>query len=230
MLVGFYQTLLLVLAVSGAVKITSPDQAAKALVAAHMVRGPIEARYKVSRRGARLLGAAEMTLAFAGFAFSQSTALSVLVAMGVAVTFVGFNAFISRLEALDPDASCGCFGKSAAPPGPMHKVFNFSAAALAVSVAVLATATSELPSFGNVVSQGWTVSIPYLAALVIGSIVFLHGPALVGELHHATDHGHHDHGQTATFSVDHSALTPQDQDHSAGHSQNRLGRRRGKRR
>ena len=221
MIVGFYQTLLLVLALSGATKITNPGQAGRALVSARMVPGPLNRRYKLSQLGARLLGVAEVGLAVGGIVSSQSGEFSALLAMAVAAMFVGFNLFIARLIAIDPDASCGCFGASAAPPGPMHKAFNYGAAAIAIAVAVVAAGTGGLPIAPAVSAQAWAWLVPYAATLIIGAALFLRGPSLIGELNSAISHDDHGHIHAPTFSVDHSALTP-----SVGAQPKRTVRRR----
>lgn len=208
MLVGFYQTLLLVLALSGATKIINPDQAGRALVSARMVPGPLNRRYRLSRLEAQLLGLAEVILAVGGIGSSRSGDLSAFFAVAVAAMFVGFNLFIGRLMTIDPGAGCGCFGESSAPPGPMHKAFNYVAAVIATMVAVMVSATGNLPLPPTVSAQAWSWLVPYGATLIIGAALFLRGPSLIGELKNAISQDVHDHNHATTFSIDHSALTP----------------------
>lgn len=208
MLVGFYQTLLLVLALSGATKIFNPEQAGRALVSARIVPGPLNRRYKLSHLGAQLLGLAEVILAMGGLGFSHSATPSVIFAVAVAAMFVSFNLFIGRLMTIDPGAGCGCFGGSSAPPGPMHKAFNYVAAVIAIVVAVMVSATSTLPLPPTVSAQAWSWLVPYGATLIIGAALFLRGPSLIGELKNAISDDGQEHSYASTFSIDHSALTP----------------------
>ena len=202
MLVGAYQTLLVILVVSGASKLWRPAQAGTALTDARLVPGSLKRRYKLSHLLGRLLGSVEVVVAItAAFALRTAPDASILIAIsavGVAATFAGFNWFIARLSKIDPGAGCGCFGPTDAPPGPAHRRFNWAATAVAMAI-VIATASSA--SVPNLMPQNLALTLPYLALIAIGSVLFLKGPALLAEVDAAISDDGYDHVRSETFKI-----------------------------
>jgi hypothetical protein len=67
-------------------------------------------------------------------------------AIGVALSYAGFTAFVLRaLVGSSPLASCGCFGKIDTPPTPGHVVVTAVLALASAGVATDATAPLGVP-------------------------------------------------------------------------------------
>lgn len=124
------------LAVAGLVKVREPLSLVRALRAAGLrVRAPLLARWV--RAGA----AAEAALGTAALVRPGP-----VLALGVAVSYAGFTAFVLRaLRSGSPLASCGCFGKSDTPPTAGHAVVTALLAIAAALVAAGSSAVVDLP-------------------------------------------------------------------------------------
>jgi len=129
-----------VLAVGGMAKLRAPDATTPMLAALGL-----PARTLV----ARLLGAVEVGIGAATFLLGGR----VLAAL-TALLFVGFTVSILRLRARgDASVSCGCFGRSSAPPSTIHVAVDTAAALVAAAAAAVAAPgfvdlRSELPAGG----------------------------------------------------------------------------------
>ena len=83
---------------------------------------------------ARALGAGELGVGVAAFLLGGPVLAAV-----TALLFAGFTVSILRLRASgDAAVSCGCFGRSSAPPSVLHVVVDALAAVVAVTAAVVA--------------------------------------------------------------------------------------------
>ena len=112
-----------VLAVGGFAKLRAPGATAPMLRSLGLPSGPW---------AARALGSVELGVGVAAFLLGGW-----LLAAIVAVLFAAFTVAILRLRAAGPEAaSCGCFGRSSAPPTLIHAVVDAAAAAVAVAAAV----------------------------------------------------------------------------------------------
>jgi hypothetical protein len=126
----------LLLGVAGLAKVHAPLPLVRALRSAGLrVRAPLLARW------VRLGAAVEAALGFAAVVHPGR-----LLALGVALSYAGFTAFVLRaLRSGSPLATCGCFGKTDTPPTPTHAVVTSLLAAAALLVAFGSTATLDLP-------------------------------------------------------------------------------------
>lgn len=115
---------------------------------------------------ARVLGVGELGIGAAAFLLGGR-----VLAVVVAVLFAGFTVSILRLQAAgDPAVSCGCFGRSSAPPSVVHVVVD----ALATIVAVVAVAVAA-PGFVGMRTDlpGAGISYVLVVAVAVGLVVGL---------------------------------------------------------
>jgi hypothetical protein len=146
-----YLAAALLLLAAGLAKAIEPLSLVRALRAAGLtVRAPLLARW------VRVLAGAEALLGLAGAVHPTR-----LPAIGVAVSYAGFTAFVLRaLSAGSPLASCGCFGKVDTPPTPGHVVVT---AALALSSAGVATGSSARLDLPLVLVSAALAYVTYVA-------------------------------------------------------------------
>ena len=149
------------LVVAGLGKVWRPRPTAQALYAAGLPG---------SEPAVRALGASEIVVGLAAL-FAPAPWNALLVAAAYTV-FAGFVSFL--LIARPASASCGCAGSRETPPSWLHVGMNLTAAAVAVSAAVVGTASlpetvselgvAALPAAIGLVAAGW------LAAVVVGEV------------------------------------------------------------
>lgn len=113
-----------VLAVGGAAKLRDPHASSPMLQALGLPSRPALAR---------LLGLVELAVGAAAFFLG-----GVVTAALVALLYAGFTIAVAKLRADDADVSCGCFGRSSAPPTLVHVAVDGAAAVVAVAAAVTA--------------------------------------------------------------------------------------------
>jgi hypothetical protein len=126
----------LLLVAAGGAKTLEPLSLVRALRAAGLrVRAPLLSRWvRVAAAAEALLGA---------FAVLHPTRLA---ALGVAVSYAGFTAFVVRaLRSGSPLASCGCFGKTDTPPTPGHAIVTVVIALASTLVATGSAAPLDTP-------------------------------------------------------------------------------------
>jgi Methylamine utilisation protein MauE len=111
-----------VLAVGGIAKLLGPEATVPMLRALGLPSSPVLAR---------LLGAVEVGVGAAAFLVGGRG-----LAIAVAVLFTIFTIAVLRLRAGGEAVSCGCFGRSSAPPTMVHVVVDVVAALVAVAAAV----------------------------------------------------------------------------------------------
>ena len=126
----------LLLVAAGLAKAVEPLSLVRALRAAGLpVRAPLLARW------VRVFAALEAALG--GLALVRPGTLP---AIGVALSYAGFTAFVLRaLRSGSPLASCGCFGKTDTPPTPGHAAVTAVIAVAAVLIALGGAAPRDLP-------------------------------------------------------------------------------------
>ena len=111
-------------------------------------------------RWVRLLAAVEALLGLAAVVYPGR-----LLAIGVALSYAGFTAFVLRaLRSGSPLASCGCFGKVDTPPTPGHVIVTALLAVAATLVAVGPAASLDLPL---VVVSAVLAYVTYVALAVL---------------------------------------------------------------
>ncbi|HEX2578077.1 MAG TPA: MauE/DoxX family redox-associated membrane protein [Aquihabitans sp.] len=138
----------LLLALAGALKVSSPAPTRVALRSAGLPDSVL---------AARLIGAGEVAVAaYALLAGGRSAAL-------VALAYVAFAAFSLRvIRATRGRASCGCFGASDAPLTTLHVGVDLAVAAVA-GLAVL----DPVPGIVDVAADTPLAGIPFLAFTVL---------------------------------------------------------------
>src|SRR6478735_7806251 len=112
-----------ILAVGGAAKLRDPEATVPMLRALGLPASPVLAR---------VLGLVELGVGIAAFLVGGR-----ILAAAVAVLFLGFTVAVLRLRAGGEAVSCGCFGRSSAPPTLIHAVADLVAAGVAVAAAVV---------------------------------------------------------------------------------------------
>jgi hypothetical protein len=117
-----------VLAVGGVAKVRDPEATVPMLRALGLPGSTVVAR---------LLGLVEVGVGVAAFLFGGRA-----LAIAVAVLFAVFTLAILRLRADGAAVSCGCFGRSSAPPTLVHVAVDLVAALVAVAAAVV-----DVPGF-----------------------------------------------------------------------------------
>ncbi len=128
-----------VLAVGGVAKLRDPQATTPMLQALGLPGSP---------HAARLLGAVEVGVGVATFLLGGR-----VLAAAVALLFLGFTVAVLRLRAADGAVSCGCFGRSSAPPTLIHAAVDLAAAAIAGAATIAASVgfldlRPELPAAG----------------------------------------------------------------------------------
>jgi hypothetical protein len=131
-----YLAAALLLVAAGVAKSREPLSLVRALRAAGLrVRAPLLARW------VRAIAAVEALLGLVAALHPGR-----VVALGVALSYAGFTAFVLRaLRSSSPLASCGCFGKTDTPPTPGHVVVTALLAVAALLVAVGRAAPLDVP-------------------------------------------------------------------------------------
>jgi hypothetical protein len=133
-----------VLAVGGAAKVRDPRATSPMLQALGLPSRAVLAR---------LLGLVEVVVG-AGAFFLGGPVWGGL----VAALFIGFTVAVLRLRAVGDDSvSCGCFGRSSAPPTLVHAAVDGVAAAVA-----LAAAVTSAPGFLEVRPDLPAAGVPHL--------------------------------------------------------------------
>jgi uncharacterized membrane protein YphA (DoxX/SURF4 family) len=122
---GFLGVVAGILAVGGLAKLRDPEATVPMLRALGLPS---------SAAVARLLGVVEVGVGVTAFLVGGRVA-----ALAVAVLFVAFTVAVLRLRIGGEAVSCGCFGRSSAPPTLVHVVVDATAAAVAVAAAVVDT-------------------------------------------------------------------------------------------
>ena len=112
-----------VLAAGGVAKLVGPEATVPMLRALGLPARPVVAR---------LLGALEVVVGVAALLFGGR-----LLAGAVAVLFAAFTVAVLRLRAGGEAVSCGCFGRSSAPPTLVHVAVDAVASAIAVAAVVV---------------------------------------------------------------------------------------------
>lgn len=140
----------ILLVVGGVLKALRPDETARA------VRG---VGVPAGESAVRVLGASEAALGVVALVAVDTTIASL-----VAASYVVFVAFVlTALVRHLPIASCGCFGKTDAPPSWLHVGVNGGAIAAACALAI-DPATSPL----EVVTEHFPESVAFVALVVVG--------------------------------------------------------------
>jgi len=132
-----------ILAVGGVAKLRDPEATGPMLQALGLPGSPVMAR---------LLGLVELGVGVAAFLVGGR-----ILAAAVALLFLGFTVAILRLRAGGEAVSCGCFGRSSAPPTLVHAVADLVAAAVAVAASV-----ADAPGFLSVRDELPAAGIPQL--------------------------------------------------------------------
>lgn len=153
MLEGWFFITAGLLVLSGGSKVRDPDP----------TRGALRAAGLPSSLGAvYTLAALEIAVG--------ATALAVphpMTAIAVASLYLGFGAFVAyALARRLPLQSCGCFGKSDTPPGPVHVVLNLGSAAMASVVALVGGA-----DLFAVLADQPAAGIPYIGFVGLGAVL-----------------------------------------------------------
>ena len=111
-----------ILAVGGVAKLRGPEATVPMLQALGLPASPVLAC---------LLGLVELAVGAAAFLVGGR-----LLAAAVALLFIGFTIAVLRLRAGGEAVSCGCFGRSSAPPTLVHVAVDLVAAVVAVAAAI----------------------------------------------------------------------------------------------
>ncbi|MDX1447605.1 MAG: hypothetical protein R3246_00970 [Acidimicrobiia bacterium] len=152
MLEGWFFITAGLLVLSGGSKIRNPDPTRGALRAAGLPSSP---------GAVYALAAVEIGLGAAALAIPHSA-----IAAGVAILYLGFAVFVGMALARRlPLQSCGCFGKSDTPPGPIHLGVNLATAAVAGVVA-----TGGGADLLEVLADQPAAGIPYLGFVAVGVV------------------------------------------------------------
>ena len=153
MLEGWFFITAGLLVLSGGSKVRDPDP----------TRGALRAARLPSSRGAvYTLAAVEVTAGATALAVPNPNS-----AWAVAALYFGFAAFVAyALARRLPLQSCGCFGKSDTPPGPLHVVVNLGTAAIASVVAISGGA-----DLFAVLADQPAAGIPYVGFVAVGAVL-----------------------------------------------------------
>jgi hypothetical protein len=128
-----------VLAVGGLAKLTGPEATVPMLQALGL---------PANRSVARMLGTVEVVVGVAAVLFGGR-----ILAAGVAVLFAAFTVAVLRVRAGGGAVSCGCFGRSSAPPTLVHVAVDALAAAIAL-VAVVVDPPGQIDHVGETPAGG----------------------------------------------------------------------------
>lgn len=112
-----------VLAVGGVAKVIGPEATVPMLRALGL---------PASAMLGRLLGVVEIAVGMAGLLFGGR-----IFAGAVAILFAAFTVAVVRLRAGGEAVSCGCFGRSSAPPTLVHVAVDVAAAVIALVAVVV---------------------------------------------------------------------------------------------
>jgi hypothetical protein len=175
------------LVLAGAVKVSSPDATAQAM---------IDAGLPGSRAVARTVGGVEIGVGAWGLLAPSAGG-----AIACAALYVVFAVFLSYVLLAHPDAgSCGCAGPTPVPPSRLHAILNVLAAT--VAIAYVFTMAPSLPFWLG--SLGWTAIPVVLGLALAGWLAVVAVTAAPGafrswtpETHHHEHEPHgHDHAAT----------------------------------
>jgi hypothetical protein len=177
-----------VLAVGGVAKLLGPEATVPMLRALGLPSSPVLAR---------LLGALEVAVGVAAFLVGGRW-----LAIAVAVLFTIFTVAVLRLRAGGEAVSCGCFGRSSAPPTLVHVAVDAVAALVAVAAAV-----ADAPGFLEVRPDLPAAGVPQLLltalAVWLGVAVLTVLPeALVAARRVSTDDAHRNARALRTFTLE----------------------------
>jgi methylamine utilization protein MauE len=158
----------LLLVVSGAAKLRSPEPAVLAAGALLRQRGSRRSRVAA----VRVLASAELAVGVA-FLFVGGRICAVL----IAVAFAGLSAVALALATSGRRVSCGCFGSADAPAGFSHVVWNMACCTAGVACALRPVgALAGLSGVGAAVAFVGAAQLVLLASL--GYLAMTAGPAL----------------------------------------------------
>lgn len=149
------------LVAAGTAKLARPRPTAQALYAASLPGSEVLAR---------AIGFVEVLVGVAAIVRPTPT-----VALFVAALYLGFGGFVVFLMVAHPEAaSCGCAGARDTPPSVLHALLNLVAAAVAVSAAVVGTASlaeivDELGPTTLIVASGLTAA-GWLIAVIVAEL------------------------------------------------------------
>jgi hypothetical protein len=177
-----------VLAVGGVAKLLGPEATVPMLRALGLPSSPVLAR---------LLGALEVAVGVAAFLVGGRW-----LAIAVAVLFTIFTVAVLRLRAGGEAVSCGCFGRSSAPPTLVHVAVDAVAAVVAIAAAV-----ADAPGFLEVRADLPAAGVPQLLltalAVWLGVAVLTVLPeALVAARRVSTDDAHRNARALRTFTLE----------------------------
>ena len=145
------------LGAAGVGKLLAPDAA----------RGALDAVRPGAGRLAPAVGVAEIAIGVAAVVAGGR-----VTAAALAVTYAALLWFNGQLRRRAPGVPCGCFGSTAAPPGPAHIGVD-----LVLGAAAAIAIVSPTPSIANWGLGVWTV--PYLKLLAVATyLVVLIGTTL----------------------------------------------------
>jgi uncharacterized membrane protein YphA (DoxX/SURF4 family) len=137
-----------ILAVGGLAKLRGPEATVPMLRALGLPASPLLAR---------ALGLVEVAVGVAALLLGGWA-----LAAAVAVLFLVFTIAVLRLRAGGEAVSCGCFGRSSAPPTMIHAVVDAVAALVAVAAAV-----TDAPGFLSMRPDLPAVGLPQLGLTVL---------------------------------------------------------------
>jgi uncharacterized membrane protein YphA (DoxX/SURF4 family) len=140
---GFLGVVAGILAVGGLAKLRGPEATVPMLRALGLPASPLLAR---------ILGLLEVTVGVVAFLVGGWAP-----AVAVAVLFTVFTVAVVRLRSGGEAVSCGCFGRSSAPPTMLHVVVDVVAVAVAVAAAVV-----DAPGFVSVRADLPAAGVPQL--------------------------------------------------------------------
>lgn len=142
---------------------------------------PDPGRTGLARLGVRLpalpvraIGLAEVSLGLAA-ALAGGTALWLV----VTVAYVGFTAVGGALWKLGGVASCGCFGATETPPGPVHVAVTAIGAVFA-AVAALRGSSGPVATAASAGLAGWATIASGLVLLSLVYLLLVAVPPLAG--------------------------------------------------
>jgi uncharacterized membrane protein YphA (DoxX/SURF4 family) len=140
---GFLGVVAGILAVGGLAKLRGPEATVPMLQALGLPASPVLAR---------LLGIVEVAVGIAAFLVGGAA-----LGAAVAVLFVIFTVAVLRLRSGGEAVSCGCFGRSSAPPTMIHVVVDVVAALVAAAAAI-----TDAPGFVSMRSDLPAAGVPQL--------------------------------------------------------------------
>jgi hypothetical protein len=177
-----------VLAVGGVAKLLGPEATVPMLRALGLPSSPVLAR---------LLGAVEVAVGVAAFLVGGRW-----LAIAVAALFTIFTVAVLRLRAGGEAVSCGCFGRSSAPPTLVHVAVDAVAALVAI-----AAAAADAPGFLEVRPDLPGAGVPQLLLTVLAvwlgvAVLTVLPEALVAARRVSTDDAHRNARALRTFTLE----------------------------